>query len=256
MSTSEKESFLASYGPPREAVRLTEEELASASGRVPDDLIAFWSEHGVGSFATGLFWLCRPALFDPVLDALLLNVPDLRGKLTAIGYSATGDVTLWHREARLFSLLLPHGVFLDQTSVRESAPVPYDVDDLFASAGLQAPPEPAEWYRTLLQGPECIWRVLTSATSADTYRHEIGEDGRSLHAALRRLHGPLGRDEIYCRKTGDADFDNLAPSYERLPLAGVFRRLPPKVWVSRTVPAEPFPDAVTDEYEAGPFAPG
>lgn len=244
--------FLNAHGPPRNAAPVAANDIAAARGRLPDDLLAFWSQHGIGSYARGQYWLCHPKTFDGALDALLANVPDLRGELAAFGYMSTGQVYLWHRVGRHFSLLLPFGAFDDMTSRTETAPIPHDVVELFSQAGAKMSLAEAE--ATYLAARKSLtnpWHVLLGSAFSDGYLMNIGDDGRSLPAALKRLHGPLRRGEIYCRKTGPEGFDNLAPSYERLPLPEVFRRLPPTVMISHTVEGEAFPETITREFPAG-----
>ena len=244
--------FLNAHGPPRKAAPVSEADIEAARGRLPDDLLQLWRRHGIGSYARGQYWLCHPALFDAALDALLANVPDLPGQLAAFGYRSTGQVDLWHRAGRHFCLLLPFGVIDDATSRTETAPVPYDLVETLRQAGVEMTLAEAEaTFRASRMTPANIWMVLSGASSGDGYLHDIGADGRSLPAALKRLHGPLGRDEIYCRRTGPEGVDNLAPSYERLPLPDVFRRLPPTVTLTRSIEGEAFPEIVIEEFPAG-----
>lgn len=252
MSTADE--FLKAHGPPKEAEPVTARDIEVVKGRLPADLIAFLAEHGTGSYAKRNFWLCQPKQFDSALDALLLNVPDLHGSVAAFGYSSTGAVKLWHRAGRYFSLLLPFGILDDQTSRKETAPIPHDLADLYRLAGVAMPAKAEETFLDARKEPENIWNILFAAASGDEY--DIGDDGRSLAAALKRRHGPLAHSEIYCRITGPEGFDNLASSYERLPLAEVFQRLPSVVTVSRTVEAKPFPQLVSQEYPIGPISPG
>lgn len=249
MSTASE--FLDAYGTPRNPESVTEQDIEAATGRLPSQFVAFLAEHGTGSYARRHYWLCHPRQFDDALDALLSNVPDLRGKLAAFGYSATGAVDLWHCGGRHLSLLLPFGVIDDQTSRRQTAPVPHDLADLYRIAGIEASGDPEAIFRAVREAPEDIWSILFNAASGDGYKHDIGDDGRSLPAALKRLHGRLERGEIYCRMTGQAGFANLAPSYERLPLSEVFRRLPMTVTISRTIDAEPFPETISEEHPTG-----
>jgi hypothetical protein len=243
--------FLDAYGTPQNPEPVTEQDIEAATDRLPSQFVAFLAEHGMGSYARRNYWLCHPRQFDDALDALLSNVPDLRGKLAAFGYSATGAVDLWHCGGRHLSLLLPFGVIDDQTSRRQTAAVPYDLAELYRIAGLDMTVDAEDIFRAAREAPEDIWGILFSAASGDGYKHNIGDDRRSLPAALKRLHGQLERGEVYCRMTGQAGFANLAPSYERLPLTEVFRRLPTTVNISRTIAAEPFPETISAEYPTG-----
>lgn len=238
--------FLDAYGTPQNPEPVTEQDIEA--GRLPSQFVTFLADYGTGSYARRNYWLCHPRQFDDVLDTLLSNVPDLRGKLAAFGYSSTGAVDLWHCDGRHFSLLLPFGVIDDQTSRRQTAPIPYDFAELYRNAGVDTPGDPEAIFRAARKAPEDIWSILFSAASGDGYKYNIGDDGRSLPAALRRLHGPLEKGEIYCRMTGQAGFANLAQSYERLPLTESFRRLPMTVTISQTIDAEPAPKTISQQH--------
>ena len=70
------DDFYKTYGQPENFETVPNNEVVSARGRLPDDLIDFWVKYGIGSYANGLFWLCIPSLIDPLLDRILLNVPN------------------------------------------------------------------------------------------------------------------------------------------------------------------------------------
>lgn len=246
-----QQDFIDAYGAPRDPAPATRDEAEAARGRLPDALIDFWMTHGTGSYAKGHFRLCRPALFDDMLDTLLAQVPGLRGKLAAFAYRSTGQVDLWHAAGRHFGLLLPFAVIDDLTSRTETAPIPHDLADLCRAAGVEMPSDAVEIMRTARQAPDDIWALLSGGASWDGYRHDLGDDGRSLPVALQRACGSLNPGEIYCRKPGPAGATNIASAYERLTLREIPARLPATVTIVRTIEIDGQQRSVAEEYPAG-----
>lgn len=95
---------IAKFGPPEHAQRCVESEGELYADRLPPALIRFWREHGRGAFEHGKFWICDPAPFEPVIDAVFHGDPDFEpAQMTAIGYSAFGRLEIWHRTRRALS---------------------------------------------------------------------------------------------------------------------------------------------------------
>lgn len=94
------EEFLDARGKPHEARRISETEAESVVERVPDDLIEFWMQHGVGYYANRNYWLCTPALFEDFLRQILANVPELKADDLADRQSLAQDRTAFHIFAR------------------------------------------------------------------------------------------------------------------------------------------------------------
>lgn len=89
------------FGAPEHAVRVPADEAARYADRVPGALIDFWTEHGRGAYEQGKFWICDPEPFEPVIDAVFRDDPELDpADLTTVGYSAFGTLKLWHRQRR------------------------------------------------------------------------------------------------------------------------------------------------------------
>lgn len=241
--------FLNQYGLPSNARGVTEGQLEAARFRLPETLIEFWRVHGVGSYSDGNYWLCTPDLFDPVLDILLENIPELRGELAAFGYMSTGQVDLWHRAERHFTLLLPFSAFVDETSRSETAQVPYDLADLYQAAGVSMPDDAEAQFLAGRSGREDIWSILFEAASTDGPLNDIGDDGRPLPASLKRRYGPLEAGEIYLRDP--SKIMNIADSYAKLPLQAAFERLSDQVTVTRMIEVGTLQEAITESYKSG-----
>jgi hypothetical protein len=74
---------------------------AQFADRVPDRLIRFWIEHGRGSYADGMYWICDPLPFDPVLETIFKGDPEFDpADMTVVAYEAFGTMKAWHRRRR------------------------------------------------------------------------------------------------------------------------------------------------------------
>ena len=82
---------LEEFGEPVTYDKPTDEELDAWSGKAPKPLIDFWRIYGWTSFLKGRLWLPNPHDFDPLIEAMLENDPDIDHKQGhLIGYSAFG----------------------------------------------------------------------------------------------------------------------------------------------------------------------
>jgi GAD-like domain len=243
------EEFFSEFGRPNNTQIVPIDEAVSARGRLPCELIDFWIEHGIGSYANGLFWLCTPSLIEPILDHMLVNVPDLRGQLSAYAYDAKGVVYLWYKSGRSYVLFLPFALIDDQTSRRETAPVPYDLADIYRAAGIEMGPDAVENYLASRNAAEDIWSVLSSSASPETYKHDLGDDLRPLPAALKEAHGSLKYGEIYCRIP--EKLENTSTSFEKINLVDAIRLLPDQITVSYAVEKDGQQDIVELHYPSG-----
>ncbi|MDD7973950.1 GAD-like domain-containing protein [Roseinatronobacter alkalisoli] len=206
-----KEDFLEIFGTP-ETSQLVDRNLAERfRGLVPDDLVDFWIDHGIGAYAGSFYRLCTPDTFYPLLSRLLANIPTLRGKLHAVGYSAFGVVDLCHENGRIFSFDVQFGALTDQTSRRDNEPPPHDIADLYALAGIEMPASHEEAVSRIKLGPLSVWDELAIGASPETYRNYIGEDGRRLPSEVMKLLGPISANQIYILRS--AELENIPASY-------------------------------------------
>ena len=94
-------NMIRTLGEPEHASRITAEDGARYADRVPPALIRFWREHGRGAYFDGLYWICDPEPFDAVLDLIFDGDPEFSpSDMTVIGYTAFGNLTVWHRHRR------------------------------------------------------------------------------------------------------------------------------------------------------------
>ncbi len=65
------EYFLKQFGPPVERRWVPQSSIDRYRGKLPDQLLAYWEEHGWTGYADGLFWTVDPQEYEPVVDAWL-----------------------------------------------------------------------------------------------------------------------------------------------------------------------------------------
>jgi hypothetical protein len=100
--------MVRTLGPPRQAQLVSTEETAAYKDRVPPRLIRFWQEQGRGSYFDGMYWICDPAPFTDVLDYLFKDDPEfVSADMTAVAYTAFGQVKVWDRRRANMSLYFP-----------------------------------------------------------------------------------------------------------------------------------------------------
>ncbi len=63
------EHFLEEFGPPVERRWVPQSSIDRYRGKLPDQLLAYWQEHGWTGYADGLFWTVDPQEYEPVVDA-------------------------------------------------------------------------------------------------------------------------------------------------------------------------------------------
>lgn len=93
------EYFLENMGPAISKRRAPPSSLARFQGKLPDQLLAFWDEHGWCGYADGLFWTVDPQEYEPVLEAWIGDTPLMeRDAYHVIARSAFGKLYLWGSE--------------------------------------------------------------------------------------------------------------------------------------------------------------
>ncbi|NJO32624.1 MAG: hypothetical protein HC869_05320 [Rhodospirillales bacterium] len=246
-----KQDFLEEFGAPVDSYALGQGFAESLRGRVPDDLISFWLEYGVGSYAGGFYRFCTPDFFDPFLSWLLTNTPSLNGKLAAVGYSAFGVIDLCHVDGRYFNLIAQFASIQDQSSNRATMPLPYNIAELYALSGAKMPDDPEEVARQMKLGPLTVWDQLATGASEETYRNYFGEDDLPLPAEVERLLGPVSANEVYLRR--DVSGENVASSYEKVAIGDLPAHiLVDEVEVNRFIQVDGLQDVETETF----FIPG
>lgn len=88
--------FLERMGPAFDLRLVPASSIERYRGKLPDQLLAYWQEHGWSGYADGLFWTVDPQEYEPVLEAWLGETPFMeRDALHIIARSAFGDIYVW-----------------------------------------------------------------------------------------------------------------------------------------------------------------
>ncbi|WP_426342232.1 GAD-like domain-containing protein [Pseudoduganella sp. S-14] len=69
MTDEHFEFFLEKMGPTVHKRCVPAQSVERFRGKLPDQLLAYWEEHGWCGYADGLFWTVDPSEYQPVLEA-------------------------------------------------------------------------------------------------------------------------------------------------------------------------------------------
>ncbi|SFF82130.1 hypothetical protein SAMN05518865_10533 [Duganella sp. CF458] len=90
------EFFLKMMGPATQKRHVPSSSLDRFRGKLPEQLLAYWKEHGWCAYADGLFWTVDPQEYEPVLDAWIGDTPLMkRDAYHIIARSAFGELYFW-----------------------------------------------------------------------------------------------------------------------------------------------------------------
>lgn len=90
------EGFLEDFGPVIDKRHVPPSSIERYRGRLPDQLLAYWEEHGWCGYADGLFWTVDPQEYEPVLEAWIGETPFMeQDAYHIIARSAFGELLFW-----------------------------------------------------------------------------------------------------------------------------------------------------------------
>lgn len=90
------EYFLEKMGPAIHRRRVQQSSMARYRGRLPNQLLDYWEEHGWCGYADGLFWTVDPQEYEPVLEAWIGDTPFMeKDGYHLIARSAFGKLYFW-----------------------------------------------------------------------------------------------------------------------------------------------------------------
>lgn len=87
---------LAAHGPLKFPEPVPPEIIAQYEGRVPDLMLDFWENFGIGELGGGLMKLCIPEMFAEPLGLLFRGDPDFAEGTLALAYGPFGTLVLWN----------------------------------------------------------------------------------------------------------------------------------------------------------------
>lgn len=116
------------FGRPKNAISLSSEELSRYGGVLPDGLIEFWRECGLGTWLEGRFQFCNPGKYQSIVDTLLNGDADYKPDRTFIyGFTAFGELYLWNQDFQFLAINLPRLWASGAATEAGWAPAPADI---------------------------------------------------------------------------------------------------------------------------------
>ncbi|WP_198118309.1 GAD-like domain-containing protein [Massilia rhizosphaerae] len=88
--------FLSGFGPAIDRRYVPPSSIDRYRGKLPDQLLSYWEEHGWCGYAEGLFWTVDPQEYDPVLEAWIGDTAFMeQDAYHLIARSAFGELYFW-----------------------------------------------------------------------------------------------------------------------------------------------------------------
>jgi hypothetical protein len=88
--------FMKKMGPPLEKRQVPPSTIEHYRGKLPDQLLAYWREHGWSGYADGLFWTVDPQEYEPVLEAWIGETTFMeQDAYHIIARGAFGEIYFW-----------------------------------------------------------------------------------------------------------------------------------------------------------------
>lgn len=93
--------IITDYGPPEKAHRVPSDIVDSFHDRLPPELLTFWRDYGWGEYKEGLFRICDPRPFRPLLEYIFRGDPEYHAnELTVIAYTVFNRLKVWDPAGR------------------------------------------------------------------------------------------------------------------------------------------------------------
>jgi hypothetical protein len=113
------EYFLEKMGPPVHKRHVPPSSIERFRGRLPDQLLDYWEEHGWCGYADGLFWTVDPLEYEPVLEAWIGESQFMeKDAYHIIARSAFGELYFWgERTGESLRIFAPGSYCLPNESI-------------------------------------------------------------------------------------------------------------------------------------------
>jgi hypothetical protein len=129
------EYFLEKMGPAFDSQRVPPSSFEHYRGKLPNQLLAYWQEHGWSGYADGLFWTVDPHAYEPALEAWIGDTPFMeQDAYYVIARSAFGDLYLWGQKTGVTLEICSLGSFATPR-FRTKAPLEKHIQMFFGSTG-------------------------------------------------------------------------------------------------------------------------
>ena len=127
------EYFLKNFGPAIDKREVPRETLDRFKGKLPNQLMAYWQEHGFSGYAEGLFWTVDPQDYEPVLDAWLGETSFVEADaLHIVARSAFGHLLIWgERSGFSLQLFAPGSYVVQQSTASQKEDLEFAVQMFF-----------------------------------------------------------------------------------------------------------------------------
>ena len=114
--------FLEGLGPASELRQVPLASMERYRGKLPDQLLAYWEDHGWCGYADGLFWTVNPQEYEPVLEAWIGDTPFMeQDAYHIIARSAFGELYLWgERTGDSLTIFAPGSYCVPQEALYEN----------------------------------------------------------------------------------------------------------------------------------------
>lgn len=163
------EYALSTFNTKRRLSSLDENAISKLSDGIPPSLLEFISSESRTEFHDGLFRMCNPLEFQPILALIFRSDRDLRhDECRVIGYTAFGDLYVWSNRIFRVRIALAEGLVFSTRLVNPGMPAPQSIDGF--AAGMIPDRENADFEDV---------------------------DGLPLYNRCQAMHGPLEDDECY-----------------------------------------------------------
>jgi hypothetical protein len=128
------EYFLENIGPAIDRRDASESQVSRYRGRLPDQLLHYWQEHGWCGYAEGLFWTVDPQEYEPALEAWLGGTAFMeQDAYHLIARSAFGDLYFWgERSGHSLTLSAPGAIAAPRESRLTGEKTPLGVRTFFS----------------------------------------------------------------------------------------------------------------------------
>jgi hypothetical protein len=88
--------FLEKFGDPIEQQKVPASSIEFYRGKLPDQLLEYWAEHGWCGYGGGIFWIVNPKEYEGVVAAWIEGTEfEKRDVYHLIARGAFGDLYLW-----------------------------------------------------------------------------------------------------------------------------------------------------------------
>jgi len=89
------DSIVQDFGSPENGS--VEPDLEHYRGKVPEAMIDFWQQNGIGTVLDGYFQFCDPGRYSGILKLVFGGDPDIHAEQThALGFGAFGTIVAWN----------------------------------------------------------------------------------------------------------------------------------------------------------------